>query len=104
MHAQAKRIVGYGKAVASIAGICLVAVGCGPETSTDRAENAVVAAYAAAEQVVSSQLRDPDSAQFDPFDLRFHLVSSGMIVCGTVNAKNGFGGYTGKQRIRRINS
>jgi hypothetical protein len=67
------------------------------ETPTDHAANVVAAAQIAAEQAVKEQLRDPNSANFDIRDLRFKIVSTGMLVCGTVNAKNGFGGYTGKQ-------
>jgi hypothetical protein len=50
-------------------------------------------AFAASEgaiiQVVKSILRDPDSAKF-----RGIVQRNGMI-CGYVNARNGFGGYTG---------
>ncbi|HEV2562992.1 MAG TPA: hypothetical protein VGT78_12705 [Rhizomicrobium sp.] len=97
MHVQARRIITHGQVVSLFITISLVAVGCGPQTSSDRAENAVIAAQTAAEQAASEQLRDPDSAQFDPSDLRFLISPAGMIVCGTVNAKNGFGGYTGKE-------
>lgn len=47
-----------------------------------------------AEAAVSAQLRDPDSAQFR--DVR--LVDQGRdgsAVCGQVNGRNGFGGYSG---------
>jgi hypothetical protein len=42
-------------------------------------------------QVVQASLRDPESAQFGTVTVR------GIYGCGTVNAKNGFGGYTGKR-------
>jgi len=45
-----------------------------------------------AEAAVLGQLRDPHSARFDD---RIHVVRPGEIVCGKVNARNGFGGYTG---------
>lgn len=67
------------------------------ETSANQAANVVAAAQIAAEQAVKDQLRDPDSAEFDTGDLRFKIVATGMIVCGTVNSKNEFGGYAGKQ-------
>ena len=49
---------------------------------------------------VESVLRDPKSAEFD--NLRV-LVSPAdpddAIICGTVNAKNGFGGQSGPRRF-----
>lgn len=47
-----------------------------------------------AEVAVEAKLRDPGSAQFEAFVSR---ISGEPVVCGTVNAKNAFGGYTGKQ-------
>ena len=44
---------------------------------------------AIAENSLKNKLRDVDSAKFK--DLKMH----GNILCGHVNAKNGFGGYTG---------
>ncbi len=76
--------------------LCFGAIACGPEKPEDRASAAVGAIYTSAEQAVAEQLRDPSSAEFDPSDLRFADVATGVIVCGTVNAKNGFGGYIGK--------
>src|SRR5262245_2823514 len=52
-----------------------------------------------ARQAVTAAVRDPESAKFGPkFERRVHATRSGEpyeIVCGQVNAKNGFGGYTG---------
>jgi hypothetical protein len=46
-----------------------------------------------AEQQVRSSLKDPASAQFrNTYDFAYF---GGRMVCGEVNAKNGFGGYTG---------
>lgn len=42
---------------------------------------------------VASQLIDPYSARFE--DLEFHYGIGGYTICGTVNAKNRFGSYTG---------
>jgi hypothetical protein len=57
-----------------------------------------------AETALRSELKDPDSAKFEwPYDFRygtFRLGSksaTGWIICGTLNAKNGFGGYVGSQ-------
>lgn len=43
-------------------------------------------------------LRDPDGAKFS--DVFFHKGPAGIpVACGFVNAKNGFGGYSGRQRF-----
>jgi hypothetical protein len=50
--------------------------------------------FLSAKQAVLRGLRDPDSAKFGA--LSEGTGSSGLrTVCGEVNAKNGFGGYTG---------
>jgi hypothetical protein len=49
--------------------------------------------------LVEEKLRDPDSAQFYPLMLPVLGYKDGrqlFEVCGMVNAKNGFGGYVGK--------
>jgi hypothetical protein len=48
---------------------------------------------AAAQDAVRQQLRDPASAQFN--GLRAFQGKSAVEVCGFVNGRNGFGGYTG---------
>lgn len=51
----------------------------------------------AAMAAVMSKLKDPMSAQFRSFthpDPLYHLYPQN-IICGMVNAKNGFGGYNG---------
>ncbi len=47
-----------------------------------------------AEQAVAARLRDPASASF----MATRLATGGA-VCGTVNARNGFGGMSGNQRF-----
>ncbi len=42
-------------------------------------------------RAVGEQLRDPYSAQYE------FVMMNGNAVCGFVNARNGFGGYTGKR-------
>ena len=42
------------------------------------------------EDAVKAELRDPDSAQFSD------VVSEAGVACGFVNAKNGYGGFSGK--------
>jgi hypothetical protein len=44
-------------------------------------------------QTVLSTLRDPESAKFGP------IAIQGQDACITVNAKNGYGGYTGEQGV-----
>ena len=46
-----------------------------------------------AKRVVSNELKDPESAQFR------NLRINGVDLCGEVNAKNSFGGYTGFKRF-----
>jgi hypothetical protein len=51
------------------------------------------------EAAVRPYLRDPQSAAFSGLlstnDRKIKGASAGLVVCGHVNAKNGFGGYTG---------
>lgn len=47
-----------------------------------------------AQKRVAETLRDPESARFSDSA----LAASGA-VCGTVNAKNAYGGYAGKSRF-----
>jgi len=47
-----------------------------------------------AEMAVKRALRDPQSAQF------VHIGNG----CGTVNSRNAFGGYTGRQRFIRLDN
>jgi hypothetical protein len=63
-------------------------------------------AFAKAKQLVIAGAREPESLRFAPSMSR--RQTTGMfggydIVCGAVNGKNGFGGYTGmKQFVYRI--
>ena len=43
----------------------------------------------AAKSAIVATLKDPESARFG------NITTDGKIVCGTVNAKNAFGGYVG---------
>jgi hypothetical protein len=68
-----------------------------PKTAAIEAKNQEIlearekAAYLAKDMILKI-LRDPDSAKFG--DVFFGRNGT---VCGTVNSKNGFGGYTGAQ-------
>lgn len=46
---------------------------------------------------IKSRLRDPGSADFR--NSRFYSGGPVPVVCGEVNSKNGFGGYSGFQRF-----
>ncbi|MBT2132708.1 hypothetical protein KK137_00040 [Croceibacterium sp. LX-88] len=46
---------------------------------------------------IRTRLRDPDSAQFR--EVHFYSGGKAPVACGEVNAKNGFGGYTGYERF-----
>lgn len=52
-----------------------------------------------AEDKVRALLRDPSSAEFTSVVRRPPTKDSGAIVCGEVNARNGFGGMTGPKRF-----
>ncbi len=50
----------------------------------------------AVKQVVARNLKDPESARFDrPFRAARSQVDQVVMVCGLVNARNSYGGYTG---------
>lgn len=66
----------------------LALAGCGSPDNLGRVQGDM--AIADARLAVAGMLRDPGSARFQ--DVR--IVESGM-VCGMVNARNGFGGYAG---------
>lgn len=54
-------------------------------------------AILAAKKLVREQLKDPDSANFK--HLTVYSKNEMLYVCGEVNAKNEFGGYTGFSRF-----
>jgi hypothetical protein len=61
------------------------------EAEKQRNQSKSAALLAKLEQSVCDHLKDPDSAQFS----NIQLTPSGNALCGNVNARNGFGGYTG---------
>lgn len=90
--------------------LCLL-VGCAPAPSAEMIARADYGAYPGDYQQIidaylAATLRDPDSAQYDHIKGPVKMWSSflgsvkyGYGVCAFVNAKNGFGAYTG----RRVN-
>ena len=64
------------------------------DQSTEKPPDVDATLIASAEQEISRDLMDPDSARFR--NLRVVNDSkSGKAVCGELNAKNSFGGYVG---------
>lgn len=60
------------------------------------------AQVAAMQASVRRLLKDPDSAQFSDLKARKMVMPGGKIayqVCGFVNAKNSFGGYSGRSQF-----
>ncbi|NWA25513.1 hypothetical protein HX866_11460 [Pseudomonas gingeri] len=53
---------------------------------------------ASAFSAVRSKLKDPESAVFGHLT-RYSTGSAQNVVCGTVNSKNGFGGYAGVKKF-----
>lgn len=59
------------------------------------------------ETAVRASLKDPDSAKFEwpnPFINGWYRIPlskkvTGWVTCGTVNAKNGYGGYGGRSAV-----
>lgn len=51
-------------------------------------------------EAVQEQLKDPESARFGEVDI-FPLLD-GEMACGTVNAKNTFGGYVGDRHFQAV--
>jgi len=49
------------------------------------------------QQSIKGQLKDPESATFR--NVHFYSGGGTPVVCGEVNARNGFGGYTGYERF-----
>ena len=49
------------------------------------------------QESIKSQLKDPESATFR--NVHFYSGGGTPVVCGEVNARNGFGGYTGYERF-----
>jgi hypothetical protein len=67
--------------------------------AADDKQRAAQMAHYKAQELVKQQLRDPDSAEFGPQYWVASATGDSDVdyVCGTVNAKNGFGGYVGEQ-------
>jgi hypothetical protein len=90
----------------SFALVCLVIVGCAdspsPETLRPQKEPPGTPIVLTAAQVkiiqagVRRDLKDPDSAKFGNQVLAAKRINGDITACGTVNAKNSYGGYVGE--------
>lgn len=67
----------------------------------ERSETSEALQRAQAIVMVRRALRDPDSARFGRV-LAYEEARNGFHYCGAVNARNGFGGYTGEQSFIAI--
>lgn len=100
----------------SLLGIVFILSACGAAYNVDPAQIATVSAEAPPakntiipliEGQIRSRLKDPQSAQFswpNEFVAGQHqpLMAKpiyGWVTCGTVNARNSYGGYTGPQAV-----
>lgn len=68
-----------------------------PREATSEGQARAVAARA--KKAVLASLKDPESAIFGPMEVRATGNDSALVSCGSVNARNGFGGYTGMRRV-----
>jgi hypothetical protein len=85
--------------IAALAGALLVSAAAAGSTSHGEKEIPVTPAMRdAAHQAVARAMRDPASAQFGELLVAFEDKKHNQVdVCGQVNGRNGFGGYTGMQ-------
>lgn len=79
----------------AVAALLLAMGGCKTEEMAVVAPVDDAAAFSAARRSVVAKLRDPASVQFGQHFQRKQAMGV-EVVCGTVNSKNGFGGYTGQ--------
>jgi hypothetical protein len=68
-----------------------------PPSKTASTEATDYSYIAMNQERVRSKLKDPNSAQFS--GVFISKAAGAPIICGKINAKNSFGGYTGYQRF-----
>lgn len=78
----------------ALAPFALLAASCTDAGEPQTAEQALLLE---AQDAVRAVLKDPDSAKFDDAITTTVMPSIGAVCFGSVNSKNGFGGYTGAQ-------
>ncbi|NVJ95660.1 MAG: hypothetical protein HWD91_08740 [Marivivens sp.] len=76
---------------------CVQPTSDGPHISSVERFNLNATSERSLKEAVSNSLKDPDSARFGNYTA-FHTIADGQqvdVVCGYVNGRNSFGGYTG---------
>lgn len=68
----------------------MITAGCTPDFDAE----------SAAKAIVSESLKDPTSAKWGKIEVA--KLHEGYVACGTVSAKNSFGGYTGDAHFRAM--
>lgn len=79
------------KTVVTLAACLLAITGC-----QDSEEKRLITLADAAKKSIAARYKDPDAVQFKGLVLDWQQQH----ICGELNAKNGFGGYTGYERFR----
>lgn len=51
--------------------------------------------FAKAKHAISEKMREPEATRFKPEYSAYSLSNGDVVVCGTVNGKNAYGGYVG---------
>ena len=81
----------------------MMVAGCaGAQVSETEPITLTPAQFQAVQAGVRGRLKDPDSAQFGAYkavrslDAKGDVPRGSILVCGKVNAKNSYGGYTGE--------
>ena len=82
-------------ALLSVAAITTAAAAASAQATGEPSLDEFRAVYEAA---IKDELKDPDSARFD-WPYHFSRESNGFLTCGYVNARNSYGGFTGKTPI-----
>lgn len=80
--------------------VTVVLIGCG-QSDESKDEMDSIARVRIAKEGVQKNLIDPKSAEFRDVHV-YKNGNSGKIVCGYVNAKNRFGGFTGYEEFISI--
>jgi hypothetical protein len=68
-----------------------------PTDELSESNKSLFIAYA--QEAIQRRLKDPESAEFDGLQYRYDKATGARVVCGSVNAKNSFGGYIGYERF-----
>lgn len=88
-----------GAVLVALAAVALATSAYASKLSTT--SDTVVGEQVLAKRKLAALLRDPDSAKYRGVHAYQDYVQGRMVIsfCGEINAKNGFGGYTGYERF-----